>query len=148
MFVLPLRVGKGEGGAEGAGGEGSSSSEDGDDAGVAGEVSAPLNVFIQQHGHHVLFSDLEEYKLLGADVTPLATLTHYAELAEEKGVVVARLDVVRDKALPPQRARELLEAAHRLYVDDEWHELVHDFNHKPQTFDFERVLKTLGHQES
>lgn len=80
MFVVPMRA------DEDSPADGDSAADpDASEAPVAPPAAAPpLNIFVQQQGAHVLFSDLEEYKLLGTEATPLATLTHYADLAEDK----------------------------------------------------------------
>lgn len=61
--------------------------------------------------------------------------------------MLARLDVVREKALSLARARELLALTHRLWVDDQAHALVQKFNHEPGSFDFSDVLALLGHEK-
>jgi ATP synthase F1 complex assembly factor 1 len=39
----------------------------------------------------------------------------------------------------------LPEVLRAFYVNDEDYQLVHAFNHKPAVFDFQEVLKKLGH---
>ena len=43
---------------------------------------------------HVLFTTVDEFRVLGPDAPAHVVLTHYAELAEDKGVVLWRADVV------------------------------------------------------
>lgn len=81
MLVWPLRKEGAGGGAE----EGGEKKE---------PTSGLLVLLSQAQLPHVLFTTVDEFRALGPDAPAHVVLTHYAELAEEKGVVLWRADVV------------------------------------------------------
>ncbi|KAJ7549114.1 hypothetical protein O6H91_07G040600 [Diphasiastrum complanatum] len=63
---------------------------------------------------HLLFTSLEDYKARGTQASPYFTVTHYEELADTKGLILVRGDVVFTKN--SVEAKKLLEIAHSLYL--------------------------------
>ena len=121
---------------------------------------------------HVLFTTVDEFRALGPDAPAHMVLTHYSELAEEKGVVLWRADVVSPALLvasssssglqstttaeggeeakqPPtstsssDAARALVATAHALYLDPEGRAHARAFN-EAKGFDFAALLKYFG----
>ena len=58
-----------------------------------------------QPTRQVLVTSLEEYKRHGSGAAPQVALTHYTELAEEKGVVLVRADVIQPNAVSQGEVR-------------------------------------------
>ena len=63
----------------------------------------------------VLFARLAEYKLRGEFATPHTTVTHYADLAAERGVVLMRGRTADDAGVTPDEARWLVMCLQRFY---------------------------------
>ena len=43
------------------------------------------------------------------------------------------------------QASTLIRLAHEFYTDSKKHQFVHTFNHAPSSFDFKRMLDSMGH---
>ncbi|GAB1310390.1 ATP11 protein-domain-containing protein [Madurella fahalii] len=63
----------------------------------------------------VLFTQLAEYKARGEFAAPHTTVTHYADLAESKGVVLMQGSVVEDRGVKVDDARWLVMCLQRFY---------------------------------
>ncbi|KAK3898372.1 ATP11 protein-domain-containing protein [Staphylotrichum tortipilum] len=63
----------------------------------------------------VLFTQLAEYKARGEFASPHTTVTHYAELAGEKGVVLMQGSVMADRGVGVEDARWLVMCLQRFY---------------------------------
>ncbi|KAL2017893.1 hypothetical protein VTK56DRAFT_1549 [Thermocarpiscus australiensis] len=63
----------------------------------------------------VLFTQLAEYKARGEFAAPHTTVTHYGDLAEEKGVVLMQGAVVEDRGVRVEDARWLVMCLQRFY---------------------------------
>ncbi|KAK4182633.1 ATP11 protein-domain-containing protein [Podospora australis] len=63
----------------------------------------------------VLFTQLAEYKARGEFAQPHTTVTHYTDLAEEKGVVLMQGQVVEDRGVKVDDARWLVMCLQRFY---------------------------------
>lgn len=160
MFVWPLRREKG-GGKGGGGGEG--------DNGGGGLVV----LLSQAQPPHVLFTTVDEFRALGPEAPAHVVVTHYCELAESKGVVLWRADVVSPALLalasmsPPSShdddervssssapssssssssevARSLVAKLHALYADPEGRAHARALNEGAKGFDFADVLRYFG----
>lgn len=83
MLVWPLRKEVPSGGS--SSGEGEKEKE---------KESGLVVLLSQAQLPHVLFTTVDEFRALGPDAPAHVVLTHYAELAESKGVVLWRADVV------------------------------------------------------
>lgn len=100
MFVWPLRkefvAAKGDegggGGAAAAGGEKQAAAAD--DEKKKTEERGLVVLLSQAQPPHVLFTTVDEFRTLGPDAPAHVVVTHYCELAESKGVVLWRADVV------------------------------------------------------
>eukprot|EP00850_Spirogloea_muscicola_P005940 SM000027S09721 [mRNA] locus=s27:891595:892665:- [translate_table: standard] len=53
-----------------------------------------ITMLLQAQMPHLLFTGLEDYKALGPQATPYMTVSHYKDLADTKGLVLVRGDVV------------------------------------------------------
>ncbi|GBF97933.1 ATP synthase F1 complex assembly factor [Raphidocelis subcapitata] len=73
---------------------------------------------------------------------PLALLT---SLAESKGVVLLRGDIMNDLVISLAEGRTLLQLVRAFYLDPSAHRLVYQFNHEPEEFSFDALLAELGH---
>ena len=93
MLVWPLRkeVAAGSSSGSGRSGGGEAAEEEKENGGGGGGLVVLLS---QAQLPHVLFTTVDEFRALGPDAPAHVVLTHYAELAEEKGVVLWRADVV------------------------------------------------------
>lgn len=76
------------------------------------------------------------------------SLTHYSELAGEKGLVLVRGDVLAPMALTRLEASTLMRLTHEFYLDPRKHAFVRAFNHKPSEFDLKRMMDSMGHDTS
>ena len=63
----------------------------------------------------MLFTHLAEYKLRGAFSQPHTTVTHHAELAAAKGVVLVQGDVLAGKGVSVEEGRWLLMGLQKFY---------------------------------
>ena len=63
----------------------------------------------------VLFTQLAEYKARGEWAQPHTTVTHHADLADEKGVVLMQGTVVGDRGVKPATAQWLVMCLQRFY---------------------------------
>ncbi|POS86211.1 hypothetical protein EPUL_001947 [Erysiphe pulchra] len=63
----------------------------------------------------ILFTHLAEFKLRGEYSQPHTTITHHLELAEEKGIVLLRGDVVEGRGVSVDEAKWLLFCLQRFY---------------------------------
>ncbi|KAI1003087.1 hypothetical protein K3495_g5120 [Podosphaera aphanis] len=63
----------------------------------------------------VLFTHLAEYKLRGEFSQPHTTVTHHLELAEEKGIVLLRGEVMEGRGVSVDEAKWLLLCLQRFY---------------------------------
>lgn len=46
------------------------------------------------------------------------------------------------------QASTLMRLTHEYYTDPKKHQFVHSFNHSPSSFDFKRMLDSMGHDTS
>jgi len=105
-----------------------------------------LTMLMQCQMPFVLFTSLEEFRRNPSGAPPHFTLTHYPELLDSKHLALVRGDVVTDKVVSVQEGAVLLQLCRAFYTHDEDYKLVHDFNHSPAQFDFDALLRKLGHQ--
>ena len=95
MLVWPLRKEAAEAAGSGSGeGEGGKRGGEGAEQGPAPGGGGLVVLLSQAQLPHVLFTTVDEFRALGPDAPAHVVLTHYTELAEEKGVVLWRADVV------------------------------------------------------
>jgi hypothetical protein len=109
-----------------------------------------LTLVTQAQLPHILVGTLGEYRNAPggpASAPAHAVITHYDELASDKGVVLVRTDIVSPHVLSPAEAAGAVRALHSLYLDDApggGHALVRAFNHAPDSFQWEALLEYLG----
>lgn len=103
-----------------------------------------LTLLSQAQLPHLLVGTLEEYRQSGPAAPAHAIITHYDELAADKGVVLVRTDLVSPHVLTPSEARALVSTLHSLYLNDAGHALVRAFNHDPSAFDWGELCRHLG----
>lgn len=100
--------------------------------------------FLQAQMPHLLFTGLEDYKMRGMNASPYLTVAHYTELADSKGLVLVRGDIVFPSKLSDVEAKKLLELSHSFFLHDTRFQLVERFNKDSGYFEFEDVLKELN----
>ncbi|CAI5501687.1 unnamed protein product [Closterium sp. Naga37s-1] len=103
-----------------------------------------VTMLAQAQMPHLLFTGLEDFKVRGPSAAPFFTVTHYPDLAAEKGVVLVRGDVVLPNKLSDDEARVLLKDLHSFYADDSRYRHVEAFNKRPEEFDYRAVVRALG----
>jgi ATP synthase F1 complex assembly factor 1 len=103
--------------------------------------------FLQFQSHQCNFTSLLEYKTKGEKARPFLTITHYPELAEEKGIVLMKGDINDDpkKMLLGSNAQFLAFALQRFYSTDDPQKLklVELFNTSPEEFDYQELIKEM-----
>lgn len=100
--------------------------------------------FLQAQMPHLLFTGLEDYKVRGTNASPYLTVAHYTELADSKGLVLVRGDVVFPSKLSDVEAKQLMEVSHSFFLDDSRYRLVEQFNKESGNFEFKEVLRELN----
>eukprot|EP00245_Coleochaete_scutata_P017247 TRINITY_DN8371_c0_g2_i1.p1 TRINITY_DN8371_c0_g2~~TRINITY_DN8371_c0_g2_i1.p1 ORF type:complete len:202 (+),score=36.64 TRINITY_DN8371_c0_g2_i1:72-608(+) len=103
-----------------------------------------VSLLSQAQMPHMLFTGLEDFKMLGPKASPYFTVTHYTDLADSKGLVLVRGDIVLATRLSDNEAQTLLANAHSFYLDDNRYKRVLTFNKESRDFDFRDVLQDLG----
>lgn len=103
-----------------------------------------LTLLLNWQGRVALLTSLDEYRRFGAGAPPHLSVTFYDELADSKGIVLARGDVVNDRVVSVAEARTLLQLARAFYTDPGAHRHVYRFNHEPDAFSFDELLAELG----
>ena len=111
-----------------------------------GDTGTPgaLTLLVQAQHPHLLVGTLGEYRDAGPAAPAHAVVTHYDDLADEKGVVLVRTDLVSPHVLSPAEARQAVATLHALYLDEAGHAFIRAFNHAPAGFDWEALCKHLG----
>jgi hypothetical protein len=105
-----------------------------------------LTLLLNWQGPVALLTSVEEYRRFGPGAPPHMAIMHYAELADDKGIVLLRGDVVNDAVISLAEARTLLQLVRAFYTDPAAHRLVYKFNHESDKFDFNELLAQLGHR--
>ena len=96
-----------------------------------------VTFLVQMQLPHVLFTLLEEYQKMSDRASPHLVLTHYAELLDDKGIVLVRGDVTGHELADRRGALWLAQkVAHFFGGGGGDHGLVQDFNHNPGRFSF------------
>eukprot|EP00850_Spirogloea_muscicola_P012476 SM000081S22610 [mRNA] locus=s81:4969:11336:+ [translate_table: standard] len=103
-----------------------------------------ITMLLQAQMPHLLFTGLEDYKALGPQATPYMTVSHYKDLADTKGLVLVRGDVVLPSKLNDDEAKALLKDAHAFFLEDNKYRHVTTFNKASADFKFEEVLREAG----
>jgi ATP synthase F1 complex assembly factor 1 len=90
----------------------------------------------------LLATSLEDFKRRGAAAPPHLVVTHYPELANSKGLVLVRGDLVHvGGSLAGAAAPSLLRRAYDHYLDDvKYKRYVEAFNKRPAEFDWAALL--------
>jgi len=116
------------------------------EGGGGGQAKQPplLTLLSQAQLPHLLVGTLEEYRQSGPAAPAHAIITHYDELASEKGIVLVRTDLVSPHVLSPGEARALVSTLHSLYLNDAGHALIRNFNHAPSAFEWAELCRHLG----
>ena len=101
-------------------------------------------MFFQATGNVHLYTELESYKRFGERAVPALSCVFYTELQATKGIVLMRGEL-NTTQLQPTDAAFLGNQTTIWYHDDErYKNFVWTFNHKPNEFDFERVIERMG----
>lgn len=111
------------------------------------DTKALLTLLAQAQLPHLLIGTLGEFRDSGPAAPAHAIVTHYDELAAEKGVVLVRTDLVSPHVLSPAEVERVVATIHALYLDDTpggGHSFVRAFNHAPAGFDWEGLCKHVG----
>jgi ATP synthase F1 complex assembly factor 1/histone-lysine N-methyltransferase SETD2 len=161
MFVLPLRKTvvkrrkQQEQGEEG-GAAAAAAAADADASSSSSSPPAYLTLLLQWQLPLLLVTTVDEYRRLGPNAPPHLVATFYPQLADSKGIVLARADLTGPgggkgsgagsgaAVASRAEARTVLELARAFYTDGEMHRLAYTFNHEQQAFDFNELLRALG----
>lgn len=108
------------------------------------QIDGYTSFFLQAQMPHLLFTGLEDYKIRGTNASPYLTVAHYTELADSKGLVLVRGDIVFPSKLSDVQAKKLLEISHSFFLHDSRFALVEQFNKDSADFEFQDVLKELN----
>ncbi|KAI5077900.1 hypothetical protein GOP47_0007724 [Adiantum capillus-veneris] len=108
------------------------------------EENGYTSFFLQAQMPHLLFTGLEDYKMRGTNASPYLTLAHYTELADSKGLVLVRGDIVFPSKLSDIQAKKLMDISHSFFLHDSRFSIVEDFNKNSADFEFQDVLKELN----
>lgn len=104
-----------------------------------------LTVVLQVQLPRVLFTTLEEYRTHTTSSKAHLAITHYTELAADKGIVLVRGDVLQKSDVNIFEAKALLKHTYDFYLDPRKYEVfVRKFNHNPASFQFKDLLVELG----
>lgn len=108
------------------------------------QIDGYTSYFLQAQMPHLLFTGLEDYKIRGTNASPYLTVAHYTELADSKGLVLVRGDIVFPSKLSDVQAKKLLEISHSFFLHDSRFALVEKLNKDSADFEFQDVLKELN----
>ena len=97
-------------------------------------------MLVQWQDNVCLFTFLEEYKKNPHAAEPWAAITMYDELAKTHHVALARNDY-NPLHLTKVEAQRLMELVRIYYVEGNQYRMVEDFNHRPDSFDYERHIR-------
>eukprot|EP00041_Stephanoeca_diplocostata_P008169 m.118332 g.118332 ORF g.118332 m.118332 type:complete len:303 (+) comp17203_c0_seq1:199-1107(+) len=102
-----------------------------------------VEFFYQQfRGNQIAFTSLLEYKTHSENARPYLLLNHYVELLESKGVVLMAGDL--DDNINVMDAQFLANQVQLYYLGDaEAYDVVKQFNHRPEEFDYNTLLTRL-----
>lgn len=89
-----------------------------------------------------LYTDLEQFKQKQEQSIPSLSCAFYTEFQKTKGLVLMRGKINLD-ALNPNDAALLGNQTTIWYFDDERYQFVYNFNHKPNSFNFEKVIEYM-----
>lgn len=97
-------------------------------------------MLVQWQNNVCLFTFLDEYKKNPHAAEPWAALTMYNELIPTHNMALARSDYNPFHLKKPE-AQRLMDIVRVYYTQGNQYEMVEAFNHRPDTFDFERHLR-------
>ncbi|MCO5606599.1 hypothetical protein L7F22_060787 [Adiantum nelumboides] len=102
--------------------------------------------FLQAQMPHMLFTGLEDYKRRGTNASPYLTVAHYTELADSKGLVLVRGDIVFPSKLNDIQVcwDKTNGVSHSFFLHDSRFSLVEQFNEDSADFEFQDVLRELN----
>ncbi|KAJ5758888.1 hypothetical protein N7520_006044 [Penicillium odoratum] len=81
----------------------------------AGEPAAPSGETANTHISTVIFTHLGAFKMHGSFAQPHTTITHYLDLADDKGLVLMHGQVVPDRGVSTMEATWLASCVQRFY---------------------------------
>ncbi|KAJ5914518.1 hypothetical protein N7504_003401 [Penicillium tannophilum] len=81
----------------------------------AGEPAAPSGETANTHVSTVIFTHLGAFKMHGAFAQPHTTITHYLDLADDKGLVLMHGQVVPERGVSTMEATWLASCVQRFY---------------------------------
>ncbi|KAJ5646281.1 hypothetical protein N7490_002653 [Penicillium lividum] len=81
----------------------------------AGEPAAPSEETANTHISTVIFTHLGAFKMHGSFAQPHTTITHYLDLADDKGLVLMHGQVVPDRGVSTMEATWLASCVQRFY---------------------------------
>ncbi|KAJ5994153.1 hypothetical protein N7451_009877 [Penicillium sp. IBT 35674x] len=81
----------------------------------AGEPTAPSGETVNTHVSTVIFTHLGAFKMHGAFAQPHTTITHYLDLADDKGLVLMHGQVVPERGVSTMEATWLASCVQRFY---------------------------------
>lgn len=102
------------------------------------------SVYFQANGTVQLYTELEQFKKLGAAAKPVLSCVFYEELMEKKGLVLMRGLVNLDLLTPHDAAFLANQTTIWYFDDDRYMKHVRTFNHKPAEFNYDKVVEAMN----
>jgi len=104
-----------------------------------------MTLLLQAQMPYILITGLDDFRQFGPNAMPYVTLTVYPELRESKDLVLIRADNLNEKSITFQETQSIASTVKSLYVDDaKYAKFIQCFNHRPNEFNFDDLLKELG----
>ena len=97
-------------------------------------------ILVQWQDNVCLFTFLEEYKKNPHGAEPWAAMTMYSELVPTHDLALSRTDY-NPLHLTKIEAQRLMELVRIYYVESNQYQVVEDFNHHPDCFDWEKHIR-------
>ncbi|KYQ92951.1 hypothetical protein DLAC_05551 [Tieghemostelium lacteum] len=101
-----------------------------------------ISILYQNQGDHFVYTYLEQYKKYSVNAVPWLTATHYTDLIDSKGIVLMRADP-NFEVLNSIQANYLYQQTQMYLLDDSKYQHLQLFNHHPQKFSFDVVIKDM-----
>jgi ATP synthase F1 complex assembly factor 1 len=102
-----------------------------------------VNMVVQAQQDHVLFTSMREYKEKGAMASPYLSLSHFTDIARQKGIVLMRGEVNTGE-INKGEGSELVKFLYEFYLrDDLYRQFVEVFNKQPSSFNFDTLMDAV-----
>jgi len=106
---------------------------------ILGQATKPSPELMEDH---YVFTLLDEYQKKGVASEPYLDMVCYTDFMESKGIVLMRAPMTSTR-LTRLQAQYLVNLWQLFLIDDDKYELMEQFNHKPNEFDFQKVVEKV-----